>query len=288
MSDFSFSVPRGDSASLVLTVYNTDGTSPDLTAWALTFTAGTLAKTSAGGDVSAAGNVVTVTIDAGDLNTAGMLDASLVAVSGLLQSTWYGEVAVTDAASRGDLTTLANVKSYMRREFSDPAYGTFDAELSRTIKAVSAEVRRATDRALDVPAASKTDRFDGDGGTRWHLTEFPVASVTSVTVDGTAVPEQPSATEAGYYLDGNVVCLYGYTFTKGTGNVAIVYSSGYATVPTDLEDAVIQLVVLKFRRADAPGQSSLSVNGDTVQYDAGAQFANAMAIVDRYRRISVG
>jgi hypothetical protein len=288
MSDFSFSVPKGDSASLVLTVYNTDGSAPDLTAWALTFTAGTLTKTSAGGSVSAALNVVTVTINAGDLATAGVLNASLVAASGLLQSTWYGEVAVTDAASRGDLTTLANVKGYLRREFADPAYGTFDVELSRLIRSVSAEVRRATDRDLDVPAASKTDRFDGDGGTRWLCEEYPVTAISSVTVDGVPVPEQPDAQSNGWFLDGDAVELVGYAFTCGRGNVSIVYSAGYSTVPTDLEDAVIQLVALKFHRADGIGQSSLSVNGDTVQFDGGAQFANAMAIVDRYARVSVG
>jgi hypothetical protein len=182
----------------------------------------------------------------------------------------------------GDLTTLVNVKAYLRREFSDATYQTFDAELSRLITAVSAEVRRETDQRLDVPAASVTDRLHGAGGERLPLTQLKVASVTSVTVDG-----DPLASDA-YFLDGNVVELVDDVFPVGRGNVVVVYQSGWATVPGDLEDAVIQLVALKFLRADRPGQSSASIGGDSVQYDGGAQFANAMAILDRYRRVSVG
>lgn len=188
----------------------------------------------------------------------------------------------------GDLTTLANVREYLRGDFSDPGYTVHDAALSRLITSVSNEVRQHTDQRLNVPAAAVTDRLHGDGTRRMPLSQIQVNSITSVTVAGSAIPAQPSATADGYFLDKSTVELVGYSFTEGRGNVSIVYNSGWATVPTDLEDAVIQLVVLKFRRADAPGQTSLTVGGDSVQYDNGAQFANAMAILDRYRRIAVG
>ena len=34
----------------------------------------------------------------------------------------------------GDLTTLANVRGYMRREFDEPAYTRYDVELTRTMR----------------------------------------------------------------------------------------------------------------------------------------------------------
>lgn len=257
----------------------------------------------------------------------------------------------------GDLTTLANVKSYLRREFSDPSYGSQDVELARLITAVSSEVRAACNQSLSVPAATVTERRHGDGSRRMLLNEGPIYSVTSVTVDGDTIPAQPSATEDGWFLDGDVLELAGYYFTEGRGNVTIVYTAGftvsdphtipaapyqveaeypfaenvsvtiagaaatkvtgtptagqyavtdaglytfaaadtgkaavlvYGYRPQDLEDAVVQLVALKWYRAKAPAQSSLSVNGDTLQFDGGAHYANAMGIVEKYRRFAVG
>lgn len=188
----------------------------------------------------------------------------------------------------GDLTTLANVRRYMRGEFALETNTTHDAELARLISAVSADVRRQTDRALDYPAAAYTDRFDGNGGQEVYLRQTPVATVTSVTVDGAAVPLQAVSTGTGYYRDGNTIRLVGYYFTVGLGNCSVAYTAGAATVPLDLEHAVIQLVALAFVDADHIGKSAATINGDAVNWNGGPQLANAEAIIGRYARIPVG
>ena len=186
-----------------------------------------------------------------------------------------------------DLTTLAKVRGYMRGEFATASYTMHDAELTRLIAVVSADVRSRTDRALDYPAASHTDRFDGDGSQRVHLRNVPVATLTSVTVDGSPVPLQTVSTGDGYYLDGNEVQLVGYTFTAGIGNCSIAYTAGAALVPADLEQAVIQLVALAFTDGDHIGQSQKTINGDNVTWNGGPQLVNAQAIIDRYTRTPI-
>lgn len=188
----------------------------------------------------------------------------------------------------GDLTTLANVRQYLRGDFLDPAYTVFDVELARLITVISADVRRRTDRRLDVPAASITERRHGNGRTRMLLNEYPVASVTSVTVDGEVIPAQPDAESDGWFLDGDVVEIVGYEFTAGRGNVSIVYTTGWATVPADLEQAVIQLVALAWTDGKHIGTSSVTIGGDTTAYNGGPQLANAGAVLDWYTRIAVG
>ncbi len=188
----------------------------------------------------------------------------------------------------GDLTTLAAVRLYLRGDFLDGSYQTFDAELARLIGAISADVRRQTDRALNVPAASVTERRHGDDGTRMLLREYPVASVTSVTVDGVAIPAQVGGSGNGWFLDGDCIELIGYTFGAGRNNVVIVYSAGWATVPADLAQAVIQLVALAFTDADHIGKSSMTVGSDSATFNGGAQLANASAIIERYARPVVG
>ena len=224
---------------------------------------------------------MTILVNAGDFSTEGVFDASLVATSGTSQLSWYGRVWVFSVASAGDLASLSSVRRALGGSFRDETYTTFDDELSRLIGSVSAEIRRMTGQALNVPAASVTERRNGDGTSRMLLNESPAVSVSSVTVDGEAIPAQTSVTGDGFFLDADCIELVGYTFTSGRGNVSIVYTSGWSTVPEDLEDAVVQLVALKFARNSAPGQASVAVGGDSISYDSGAAFANAMAIVSR-------
>jgi len=131
----------------------------------------------------------------------------------------------------GDLTTLAAVKRYLRVDQAEDQ-SKHDVELGRLISAVSAQVRSETGIAFDVPLLARTEGRDGDGGTVLLLDEYPVVSITSLTVDGVAIPVRPSVTGYGYVLTSAAIGrieLVGYTFTKGTQNVSIVYRAG-ATV----------------------------------------------------------
>ena len=189
-----------------------------------------------------------------------------------------------------DLTTIAAVKQYLKvDQAEDPAK--YDAELTRLISSVSQQARTATGRALDVPAAQRVETRDGDGRCVLLLAEYPVTAIASVTVDGTAIPVRPSATESGYVIgDAEIgkLVLVGYSFTRGVQNVIVTYTAGYAAIPQDLEQAVIELVALGFKDEDHIGQSYRVVEGEVVDFRGGAQLAHAHSILEKYRRIGVG
>jgi len=178
----------------------------------------------------------------------------------------------------GDLTTLAKVKGYVQG--LDQADATFDEVLGRIIAAVSAQF--VSESGMVPTSTAYTEKRSGHGMESMTLRHAPVISVTSVSVDGVAVPAQPSVGSSGWVLDGSTVRLVGYVFTEGTLNVSIVYTAGYAAIPADIEQAVIKMVGLQFTDRKRIGQSSLSAGGESISYSDGATLAYWNTIVEAY------
>lgn len=280
MSDFAFTLPKGDSATLRLDpLTNADGTAPDLTGWTLTFTAGAVTKTSGAGQVLvlAPGNIVTVAIAAGNFATAGEFAASLVASSGGQQSTWYGTVVIVDAAAPRDLTTIEKVKRHLGPEYSTAA----DWILSDLVTSSSAWI--VSQLGQEVLLRTVVETRNGDGSTRLLLRQFPVGSVTSLTVDGVTIPKRATTDGDGWILSRDGIDLAGYVFTAGLQNVVITYTAGYATTPPDLEQAVIEHVALRYADRKHTGIDSLSAGGESAQFGTAGTFAYINGVLDTYR-----
>lgn len=211
----------------------------------------------------------------------------------------------------GDLTTLANVKTMLGIEAIDVSE---DAKLNFWITSQSEFFLHEIDRSLAV--ASYTETLDGHdprirqrlsssswgcgfgggigivgGGYALTLRNTPVVSITSITIDGQDVPPGSGANTPnqidGWTLDGDRIELLGgtYAFTAGIRNNVIVYQAGYAAIPADVAQAVVDLV--GFRRAEAShrGQRSKSMDGQTVYFDMDAIPASAQSVIDRYARV---
>src|SRR5581483_10722891 len=147
-----------------------------------------------------------------------------------------------------DLTSLAAAKLWLAL---DPAVANpADGQIAQLVTAWS----RAVASFVSVPILSQTfnDRYDGNGGSRIMLRQFPVTSVLSLAVDNVAVPASaiPAAgatTPNGWLLDpwdgsppgrSQSLDLMGcYGFTRGRQNIAVSYVAGYlisgeaATIP---------------------------------------------------------
>lgn len=130
----------------------------------------------------------------------------------------------------GDLTTLERVKAYLGLSAVEA-----DAKLSQFISSSSAWVVSQLGRS--VLSTTYTETRDGDGSDLLILERWPVNAVSSLTVDGTAVPAAATYADSGYMLvPPSAVRVSGYTFTCGAGNISITYRAGYevtqaATVP---------------------------------------------------------
>lgn len=86
---------------------------------------------------------------------------------------------------------------------------------------------------------SYRDVYDGAGRDRQMLRNWPVLSVDSLNVGQLAIPAAAAYGQAGYRLepwDGfppggpQSLTLNGYSFSRGSGNVAVAYAAGYAVL----------------------------------------------------------
>jgi hypothetical protein len=74
----------------------------------------------------------------------------------------------------------------------------------------------------------------------------PINSVTSVSVDGTAI-------DSSYISNGKQYVAIDYKTTEGIRNVSIVYTSS-ASLPSDLKMALIQWAGEMFKAKDEAGR----------------------------------
>ena len=131
-----------------------------------------------------------------------------------------------------DLTTIGKVQAWIPGIDVTTALG--------LIKAISAQIQNWLSYEFAVQVYTRT--FNGVGGARLMLPDYPVTAVSSVSIDGIAVPTSSSTTTAGYVFDEKTIYLRGYCFTRGIQNVLVSYTAGYASVPADVEQACIEWV----------------------------------------------
>lgn len=206
----------------------------------------------------------------------------------------------------GDLTTLSAVKAYLGIEIGETEG---DKLLNSLISSESARFVGLVGR--DIAQKTYTETFDGNdprirarpvltpfptstmgaspmiGTVGWAFNplQFPIISITSLTINGTAVPVRPSLDGDGYVIiENRRIELVGYSFTTGVGNATLVYVAGYATIPADVDRAVAQMVAFEFRKRDRLGQRSKSVGGETISF---VDDWLPEEVITAYRRIPV-
>jgi hypothetical protein len=141
-----------------------------------------------------------------------------------------------------------------------------------------------------VSQAAYTETRDGHGGTRMILLRYPVAISPELTlvVNGDTIPKRPSVDGEGWVLSDSaigILDLVGYVFTGGSQNVVISYTAGYATIPADLEQAVIEHVALRYADRKRTGIDSMSAGGESAQFGQAGALAYIWSVLDSYREL---
>ena len=182
----------------------------------------------------------------------------------------------------GDLTTLDNVKAWL----PDMAQvTTSDALLARLITAASQAVCVYTGRA-GFGVQDYSELYDGRARPWLMLRQWPAVEVTSVYVSCSFTPaavtlEPPVAGGGAQRLSLADGC-----FPRGVSNVTVSYQAGYATVPADVEQAVIELVGERFRARDRIGLSAKTLGGQETTAFATKAFNDTIAaLLAPYRRV---
>jgi hypothetical protein len=134
-----------------------------------------------------------------------------------------------------DLTTLFAVKTSLRVNSAAD-----DTLLSSLISQISQAICAYLNRPFFLPK-TVTENYDGRGGDALMLANWPVNSVSAVSVNGSVIPQAPTPgpgvyPSSGWMLDGDAtlppgamqrIFLSGYCFTRGRRNVQVTYSAGY-------------------------------------------------------------
>lgn len=180
-----------------------------------------------------------------------------------------------------DFTTLAEVKQWL----GIPTINTTDdALITALISGYTAHVKDWLSR--DILSASYTDTYDGFGGNTQPLSEYPVTAVSSVSVNGVAIPPAGSSfTTPGYRFSSTAVILQGYKFTEGSANVAVSYTAGFATVPPAIARAVCELVAFRYREKDRIGLNSKTLSGEITSFITDEYPKSVKFLLTQYKKM---
>lgn len=144
------------------------------------------------------------------------------------------------------------------------------------IDAVSTMANRISGRLLKARAYEDL-RLDGRGRNTLILPDFPIAASPAIKiyVDDSrefGADTELAATSYQILADSGMIRLYSGTFPQGIGNIKIVGTLGYSTVPEDLELAVVECVGYNRRQLESgtTGMRQVSQAGTiTSQYELG-------------------
>lgn len=173
-----------------------------------------------------------------------------------------------------DLTTLSNVKAYLRLTAT-----TDDALLGRLITAASEWVRKFVER--DITEGTYTLVLDGTGGPKICVPHYPVTEITAMSVDGVAVAL------ASLVARGALITRTdGGKFTKGLANVTVTFKAGFATVPADIDQATVQIVAWRYKEMSRIGEASKSAGGqETISYQITDVPRDVRTLLQSWRKV---
>jgi uncharacterized phiE125 gp8 family phage protein len=180
-----------------------------------------------------------------------------------------------------DLVTLADVKSYGGITTAEG-----DALLKRLITAASVAAEMYFGRS--VLSASYTAVMDGNGAALLQLPQYPITAVSSLKIDNVAKVASTSYGDGGYLFRGREIFFRdGTRFTRAIGNVEVAYTAGYATIPSDLSQAICEVVVTNYKTKDSLGWSSKSLAGETISINLSlkAYSERCLEVLNDYRNV---
>ena len=170
-----------------------------------------------------------------------------------------------------DLTDVATVAAYLSQ---DPSQ---DADLLQTlVTSISATIQTYLGRTLG--QAEYTETRDGHGRMTLVLSNIPVTSIISLSVDGQLyIP-------GAYAFDSCAIYLNSAVFDRGWRNVVVSYVAGYTTIPYDIAEACTELVAMRYRLRDKTGLVSEAVMQQTTSYVQADMPSSVTSALEPYRR----
>ena len=139
----------------------------------------------------------------------------------------------------------------------------------------------------DLSVQSYVRHFSGRGTATLFLPDYPATAVTEVLVDGRSIPAlvADESGSRGWALDGSLIRLRGYLFTRGTLNVRVTYQAGYALVPPAIERAACMMAATRYRAKDRIGQLSKAVGTEVINFQPDDVTKDIREVLQQYRQV---
>lgn len=190
------------------------------------------------------------------------------------------------ALNANALTTLAFAKTYLKIPTAEVSQ---DSIVEFWINAASDYLETATDRKFK--SQSFTEIQHGRATNILILKHFPVTAITSFYTDSTGKysGDQELVDLADYSIGEDQNCLiYNRYFPRGYNNLKITYTAGYATIPSDLENACLWMVTYyhKMRESGDIGRTSKGKGDESINIlqEAPQDVKNTIM---RYKRVDI-
>tara|TARA_R110000851_G_scaffold64285_1_gene146558 strand:+ start:146 stop:730 length:585 start_codon:yes stop_codon:yes gene_type:complete len=166
-----------------------------------------------------------------------------------------------------------------------------DNRINKLITSVSQLVKTYCGTTIvDHHSSDKVEEFSVSWGTNLvQLTESPFVSITSVQERTSFADSYTTIPATEYYVDSSTDTVYRVTtsgsaknWPTGPASVKITYKAGYATCPTDLELAVVDLVTYYLKDEHKARQT---MQGASIQNQSSSSQRNNVAFPDHIKRV---
>lgn len=186
--------------------------------------------------------------------------------------TWSIPAVDLQAQTMNDLVQMDQVKDWLGIPFTNTDD---DGTIQFLISAFSQYVLNKTGVSSFTSVQQYNEIYDGNGATRMFVNNTPIQSLISLTIGAFSPPVSTSTVYPGIYIElskksiafraqaGSFYppsAIYPYFFLQGQGNIQIVYTAGFSSVPFDLGEACMAAVAINYKRKDYIDLASRSLS----------------------------
>lgn len=188
------------------------------------------------------------------------------------------------------LCALADVKTYLGITNTNQ-----DAVITSLITNASAMIESYCNRVF--ASANYAETRNGTGGYRMYAANAPITAVSAVTVDGISIPAAPAPSGNGlgygFVFDSDLIYIrpgvpysgQPTAFNKGIQNVTLAYTAGFTTIPSDVNQACVELVADKLAKQSRIDKKSETLGQQqTVSFDLSDMPPRVKTALAQWRR----
>ncbi len=192
--------------------------------------------------------------------------------------------------------SVSNVKTKSGIDAASDIGLSSDSDLTTFIETLltqaSKYIERYTGRSFETHS-DVTEKHDGTGYETLRLQNYPVISVSSITVNGNELSSDDYRIEKNTSDPnrnaGVLRRLDGYVFPKGNMNIEVTYSWGFSSVPEDISAIAESIAVDQLKNVQnnfkTGGLSSMSVGEYSMSFEGESPLTDSQKLrLEKWRK----